>query len=272
MLGRLLIIGIYMAYITLSEVQKVYPNGFGALKTVNLEIEQGQFIVVLGPSGAGKSTLLRVINGLDPATAGVIKIGGVTVDRRSYRKIRAHVGMIFQHFNLVDRLSVITNVLTGRLAERHWLSSLFYLFPKTDYQIAEAALEEVGLLDKAWNRADNLSGGQQQRVSIARALAQQPKLILADEPIASLDPKSSEEVLKLLKKICVEKGITVIINLHQVEFAKQYADRIIALNDGWIVFDDTAENLSQTKLNEIYGTTTKDEEAENEHELVLAHA
>ncbi|PKM13010.1 MAG: phosphonate ABC transporter ATP-binding protein [Gammaproteobacteria bacterium HGW-Gammaproteobacteria-3] len=259
-----------MAYISLRAVHKTYPNGYCALKNFNLDIEAGQFIAVLGPSGAGKSTLLRAMNALDPATQGEISIDGVALNKKNYRKIRAHVGMVFQQFNLVNRLNVMTNVLVGRLAEHSWLSSLFYLFPKTDYQIAEAALREVDLLDKAWSRADKLSGGQQQRVGIARALAQQPKLILADEPIASLDPKASEEVLKLLRKICSEKGITVIINLHQVEYAKQYADRIIALNAGTLVFDGSPEQLTQARQAEIYGTVA--EEIYHEPELVLAHA
>jgi len=258
-----------MAYISLTAVHKTYPNGYCALKNITLDIEAGQFIAVLGPSGAGKSTLLRAMNALDPATQGEIRIDGVVLSKKNYRQMRAHIGMVFQQFNLVDRLNVMTNVLVGRLAERGWLNSLFYLFPKTDYQIAEAALREVDLLDKAWSRADKLSGGQQQRVGIARALAQQPKLILADEPIASLDPKASEEVLKLLRKICSEKGITVIVNLHQVEYARQYADRIIALNAGSLVFDGSPEQLTKAKQAEIYGTTY--EETSHDAELVLAY-
>ncbi len=258
-----------MAYISLRNVHKVYPNGFCALKNINLDIEAGQFIAMLGPSGAGKSTLLRAINALDPASQGDITIDGVILTQKNHRKMRAHIGMVFQQFNLVDRLNVMTNVLVGCLAERSWLSSLFYLFPKTDYQLAEAAIREVDLLDKAWSRADKLSGGQQQRVGIARALAQQPKLILADEPIASLDPKSSEEVLKLLRKICSEKGITIIVNLHQVEYAKQYADRIIALKAGELVFDGSPEQLTKAKQAEIYGTTV--EEKSHESNMVLAY-
>jgi len=259
-----------MAYISLKFVHKTYPNGFCALKDINLQINNGEFIAVLGPSGAGKSTLLRVMNGLDPATQGEICIDGEVLTRSNRRKMRAHIGMVFQQFNLVDRLNVMTNVLIGRLSERGWLSSLFYLFPKSDFQIAETALREVDLVDKAWSRADKLSGGQQQRVGIARALAQQPKLILADEPIASLDPKASEEVLKLLRKICSEKGITVIVNLHQVEYAKQYADRVLALNAGRLIFDGSPEQLTGSKLETIYGTTTP--ETYHANELALAHA
>ncbi len=241
-----------MTAIKLSAVYKTYPNGFCALNDINVGISSGEFVAVLGASGAGKSTLLRAINGLDPATAGSITVGDLAVARHSYRKIRRQTGMIFQHFNLIDGLNVMTNVLTGRLANRHWLSSLFYLFSKPDYRIAEDALREVDLLEKAWNRADTLSGGQQQRVGIARALAQQPGIILADEPVASLDPKSSVEVLDLLKKICTEKGITVLVNLHQVEFAVRYADRIIALNQGRLIFDGQPAQLDQSLLNTIY--------------------
>lgn len=242
-----------MSHITLNQVHKTHPNGFRALQNVSLEIKSGEFIAILGPSGAGKSTLLRVLNALDPASEGQIHIDGKLLHKHNYRQVRARIGMIFQHFNLVDRLNVMTNVLTGRLANRHWLTSMFYLFPKQDFEIAAKALQEVGLSEKAWQRSDRLSGGQQQRVGIARALAQEPKVILADEPVASLDPKSSEEVLKLLKKICEEKGITVIVNLHQVDLAKQYADRIIALNSGKVVFDDTPDALTEQAHNYIYG-------------------
>ncbi|MBK6618681.1 MAG: phosphonate ABC transporter ATP-binding protein [Nitrosomonas sp.] len=260
-----------MACITLRNVTKTYPDGFCALKNINLDIAAGEFIAILGPSGAGKSTLLRTINALDPASSGEISIDGEVLTPRNRRRVRARIGMVFQQFNLVDRLNVMTNVLIGRLAERGWLSSLFYLFPQSDFQIAEAALREVDLLDKAWSRADKLSGGQQQRVGIARALAQQPKLILADEPVASLDPKASEDVLALLRKICTEKGITVVVNLHQVEYARQYADRIIALNAGSVMFDGSPEHLGPSKLAVIYGITTP-LESRHADKLALAHA
>lgn len=259
-----------MSYISLRAVCKTYPNGFNALNNINLDIPTGEFVVVLGSSGSGKSTLLRTINGLDPASDGVITIDSQIVNKKSNQKIRAQIGMIFQHFNLVDRLNVMTNVLTGRLAKRHWLSSLFYLFPQSDYQIAIEALTEVSLLEKAWSRADTLSGGQQQRVGIARALAQQPNIILADEPVASLDPKSSEEVLKLLKKICVEKGITVIVNLHQVDFAMQNADRIVALKSGQLIFDGKPSLMDTITMNEIYNLAQ--EEVENDSKLAMADA
>ncbi|MDT8405863.1 MAG: phosphonate ABC transporter ATP-binding protein [Methylococcales bacterium] len=260
-----------MSAIILKQVGKTYANGFKALNGIDLTIEQGQFVVVLGPSGAGKSTLLRVINAMDPANSGEVTVDGELVQGRNLRKIRARIGMVFQHFNLVDRLNVMTNVLTGRLAYRHWLGSLLQLFPKSDFELAEAALAEVGLVDKAWQRADQLSGGQQQRVAIARALTQQPRVILADEPVASLDPKSSEDVLALLKKICVEKNITVIANLHQIEFAKIYADRIVALNAGRVVFDGPPDDLTDHRLNQIYGLDAKESQHDRD-ELALADA
>lgn len=241
-----------MNFLQLIEVDKIYANGVQALRSVSLSIEPGSFTVILGPSGAGKSTLLRMINGLDRPSSGRVVFNGNALAGGKLRQIRSQIGMVFQQFNLVDRLYVMTNVLCGRLSRRSLLSTFFYLFPQKDFTIARHALTRVGLLDKAWQRADTLSGGQQQRVGVARALAQQPKLILADEPVASLDPVSSQEVLQLLKDICVEDGITIIANLHQVELAKQYADRTIALNAGRIVFDGPPEQLSERVLHRIY--------------------
>lgn len=241
-----------MSSISLRDVTKRFPNGFEALKGIDTDIQQGSFTVVLGPSGAGKSTLLRMMNGLESPTRGEVRIGEEIVDTHKLRQIRAKVAMVFQQFNLVDRLSVVTNVLTGRLAQRSWVGSVFYLFRKEDMGIVEQALMRVGLSDKAWSRADKLSGGQQQRVGIARALAQQPKVILADEPVASLDPVSSEEVMTLLRQICDRDGITVVVNLHQVELARRFADRIIGMNSGKIVFDGRPEEMTQSVLRTIY--------------------
>ncbi|MEJ2403645.1 MAG: phosphonate ABC transporter ATP-binding protein [Candidatus Thiodiazotropha sp.] len=241
-----------MSVISIRSVSKRFPNGFEALTGIDTEIETGSFTVVLGPSGAGKSTLLRLMNGLETATSGEVAIAGETVKACNLRQIRSQVGMVFQQFNLVDRLSVITNVLTGRLGHRSWIGSLFYLFRQKDMDIAQSALARVGLMDKAWNRADKLSGGQQQRVGIARALAQQPKIILADEPVASLDPVSSEEIMNLMREICDRDGITVVINLHQVELARRFADRIIGMNSGRIVFHGSAEQMTQEVLRTIY--------------------
>ena len=176
--------------------------------------------------------------------------------------------MVFQQFNLVNRLSVMTNVLTGRLAYRSWLSSAFYLFCKEDLDIAREALSRVGLTEKAWERADKLSGGQQQRVGIARALAQRPKVILADEPVASLDPVTSEEIMSLLREICEREGITVVVNLHQVDLARRFADRIIGMSSGKIVFDGHPQQMSQPELHTIYHR----EGIENDNSLDMALA
>jgi len=241
-----------MKKISFHAVEKRYPNGFHALRGVSLEIEAGSFTVILGPSGAGKSTLLRLVNGLETPTAGHVAFGPTAPSRSSLRGIRSGIGMVFQQFNLVGRLSVMTNVLTGRLAHRSWLGSIFYLFRREDIAIAREALERVGLVDKAWERADRLSGGQQQRVGIARALAQRPQIILADEPVASLDPVSSDDVMQLLRGICDRDGITVLVNLHQVEHARRYADRVIGLNSGQVVFDGAPGQLDSISLNRIY--------------------
>ena len=257
-----------MSIISIKSATKRFPNGFEAIKGITADIAAGSFTVILGPSGAGKSTLLRLMNGLETPTGGSIHITGETLGKSNLRKMRSCVGMVFQQFNLVERLSVVTNVLTGRLAHRSWLGSLLYLFRNEDMEIAQEALARVGLTDKAWNRADKLSGGQQQRVGIARALAQRPKVILADEPVASLDPVSSEEIMMLLREICDRDGITVVVNLHQVDLAKRFADRIIGMNSGRVVFDGTPAELSPLTLQTIY----KRDEIENDTNLDLALA
>lgn len=257
-----------MSAISIQSVTKRFPNGFEALGGIDTEIQSGSFTVVLGPSGAGKSTLLRLVNGLETPTTGAVRIGGEIVAARSLRHIRSRVAMVFQQFNLVDRLSVVTNVLTGRLAHRSWVGSVFYLFHKEDMDIARESLSRVALTDKAWSRADKLSGGQQQRVGIARALAQQPKVILADEPVASLDPVSSEEIMTLLREICDRDGITVVVNLHQVDLARRFADRIIGMNSGKIVFDGSPQQMTQSVLRAIY----QREGIENDSHLDLALA
>lgn len=259
-----------MSVIHARSVTKRFPNGFEALKGIDLEIQPGSFTVVLGPSGAGKSTLLRLLNGLETPTSGEVRVYGQPVDRRHLRRIRSQVAMVFQQFNLVGRLSCVTNVLTGRLAHRSWLGSVFYLFREEDMAIARGALYRVGLTDKAWERADKLSGGQQQRVGIARALAQQPKVILADEPVASLDPVTSEEIMTLLREICDRDGITVVVNLHQVELARRFADRIIGMNSGKIVFDGSPDQMTQPVLRTIYQREgIKDD---NSLDMALAYA
>ncbi len=243
-----------MSLIQVNQVSKRYENGFQALYPTTLTINSGEFTVILGPSGAGKSTLLRLLNGLETPSTGEVIVGDRKLTPSNQRSIRARVGMVFQQFNLVTRLNVMTNVLTGRLYYRRWWESLFYLFHQRDYEIAHWAIARVGLTDKAWNRASQLSGGQQQRVAIARVLAQQPSVILADEPVASLDPVTSTEIMELLRGICLSDGVNVIASLHQVGLAMQFADRIIALKQGQVVFDGSAVDLfnCQDTLQHIY--------------------
>ena len=259
-----------MSTISIKSLTKRFPNGFEALKGISTDIAAGSFTVILGPSGAGKSTLLRLLNGLETPTGGSVRIAGETLEKATLRKLRSSVAMVFQQFNLVERLSVVTNVLTGRLAHRSWVGSVFYLFRNEDMDIAQEALARVGLTDKAWSRVDKLSGGQQQRVGIARALAQRPKVILADEPVASLDPVASEEIMGLLREICDRDGITVVVNLHQVDLARRFADRIIGMNSGKIVFDGSPKHMTQSVMRTIY--QREDIEDDNSLDLALAYA
>ena len=225
-----------------------------ALRDVDLHVPRGEFCVVLGPSGAGKTTLLRCINRLVEPGAGDIRIGGqrITGERRQLREIRRHLGMIFQDHNLVPRLSVLKNVLTGRLATMPVLPSLLQWFPQADIDIALLCLARIDLSDKAYARADRLSGGEQQRVGIARALAQQPGAILADEPVASLDPKTARVVLGDLRRAAHDLGIAVLCNLHQVEYASEFADRIIGVSSGRVVFEGAPRALDESALERIY--------------------
>ncbi len=225
-----------------------------ALREIDLQVPRGEFCVVLGPSGAGKSTLLRCINRLVEPATGQVRVDGreVTGDRKQLRETRRHIGMIFQDHNLVPRLSVLKNVLTGRLASMPATAALLQWFPQADIDIALRCLERVDLADKAWSRADRISGGQQQRVGIARALAQQPGAILADEPVASLDPRSARIVLGDLQRAARDLGIAVLCNLHQVEYAMEFADRIIGLSAGRMVFDGKPATLDESSLERIY--------------------
>lgn len=261
-----------MARIELVEVSKRYRNDVLALRPTTLTVEAGEFVAVMGPSGAGKSTLVRTINGLEAPSGGAVRVGGVEVGPRTVRAVRSRVGMVFQGFNLVDRLSVTTNVLTGRLSRRSWLGSVLYLFREEDLRVAHEALERVGLVDKAWERADRLSGGQRQRVGIARALAQRPEVILADEPVASLDPVTAREIMALLREINRRDGITVVVNLHQPELIRAYADRVIGMNAGAIVFDGPPGALDGTALNRIYRRAGERAEREALDAPALAHA
>ncbi|WP_288251794.1 phosphonate ABC transporter ATP-binding protein [uncultured Hydrogenophaga sp.] len=227
---------------------------FDALKGIDLDVAPGEFLVVLGPSGAGKSTLLRCINRLCEPTQGEIHVDGqaVTSDRASLRRARRQVAMIFQHYNVVPRLSVLKNVLTGRLGAMPSVLSWLQVFPRRDIDIARECLRRVELEEKAELRTDTLSGGQKQRVGIARALAQQPRVILADEPVASLDPKTSRTVLQYLKQASRELGITVVCNLHQIEYAREFGERIVGVSGGRIVFEGGPDQLTEEVLHRIY--------------------
>lgn len=244
------------AMISFQGVSKTY-TGAGAtvaLREISIDVEKGEFLVILGPSGAGKSTLMRCVNRLVEPTEGKVFLNGreVTSKKRELRHVRRQVGMVFQQFNLVKRLSVLMNVLTGRLAYHTVLRSVFYSFSQEDKRTAIECLARVNMEHKAIQRADTLSGGEQQRVAIARALAQAPKVILADEPVASLDPKIARQVLTYLKQVAEELGITVLCNLHQVEYAREYAERVVGLSRGTVVFDGPSGNLTDDILQQIY--------------------
>jgi phosphonate transport system ATP-binding protein len=244
-----------MSRIHFTDTSVTYPGGLVALKNVDLTIEEGEFVVIVGLSGAGKSTLLRAINGLVPVT-GSVTVGGrevVGASNKEIREIRSDVGMIFQTFNLVNRARVMNNVLMGRLSKVPRWRSMVGLWPPQDKEIALQSLERVGIVEKAYIRASDLSGGQQQRVGIARALAQEPKIILADEPVASLDPVTSHIVMRDLKRINRDLGITTIINLHFLDLARQYGERLIGLRDGELVYDGSIADVDDDVFRDIYG-------------------
>jgi phosphonate transport system ATP-binding protein len=245
-----------------------YGGGVKALQGIDLHIADGEFVVVVGLSGAGKSTLVRAVNGLVPLTSGRLEVNGVDVtrlSRRQLRDLRAGIGMIFQSFNLVNRTTVLNNVLMGRLHRVPTWRTLLGLYPKDDVEIAMQSLERVEIVEKAYVRASNLSGGQRQRVGIARALAQQPRVILADEPVASLDPPTSHVVMRDLQRINRELGITTIVNLHFLDLATKYADRIVGLRAGEMVFDGPGHEADATVFERIYGRSlTADDTMEKE--------
>ena len=243
--------------IVFDHVSKTYPNGYQALKNINLTIEQGEFVAIIGLSGAGKSTLIRTINRMHDITDGTLTVDGVNameLKGARLRQFRRKIGMIFQSFNLVTRTTVIKNVLTSRVPELPFWRALLGAYPKKDKLEALEALDKVGILDKAFVRADQLSGGQQQRVALARTLAQNPKIILADEPVASLDPVTAKQVMDDFRRINREMNISVLINIHHVDLALQYADRVIGIKAGEVVYDGPASEVNEAVLAEVYGS------------------
>ncbi|MBO4378074.1 MAG: phosphonate ABC transporter ATP-binding protein [Clostridia bacterium] len=249
--------------IKFEHVYKQYPNGVLGLNDVNLEIQQGEFVAVIGLSGAGKSTLIRTVNKMIDITGGKLTVNGTdvsTLSRRALRKFRRKIGMVFQSFNLVTRTSVINNVLSARVADMSFVRTLLGLYSKKDKMLALESLDKVGILEKAYTRADQLSGGQQQRVALARTLAQNPEIILADEPVAALDPVMADIVMEDFKRINREMNITVVINIHHVDLALQYADRVIGIRAGQIVYDGPTADVNDDVLKQIYGRELKDDE------------
>ncbi len=248
----------------IQHLTKVYEDGTVALEDVSFTVEDGEFLILIGLSGSGKSTLLRCINRLIDPTEGKIIWNGIDITAAStseLREIRKHIGMIFQQFNLVKRSSVLANVLSGRLGYYQSWGSLVGWWPKKEKERAFHNLQRVGIADKAWNRADALSGGQQQRVGIARAMMQEPKLMLADEPVSSLDPATSHSVLKYLKQLNQE-GITVLCSLHFLSLAREYGSHIIALKDGHLVFEGEPRDIDRKRFKEIYGEEATEVEIE----------
>lgn len=248
--------------IIFDHVSKVYPNGTVGLDDVNLTIQGGEFVAIIGRSGAGKSTLLRSVNRMHQITSGTLTVNGTdvsTLSGKSLRRFRRGIGMVFQSFNLVSRTTVIRNVLSARVPEMPFWRVLLGAFRKEDKITALESLDKVGILDKAYIRADQLSGGQQQRVALARTLAQKPKIILADEPVAALDPVTAKQVMEDFVRINKEMGISILLNIHHVELAIEYADRIIGIRAGKIVYDGPSKEVDQTVLDSIYGEAAKQE-------------
>lgn len=240
----------------IENLTKVYDNGFKALDNISFEVPDGQFISLIGLSGSGKSTLLRCINRLIEPTEGRIiwnDLDITAVSAEEIRYLRRRIGMIFQQFNLVKRSSVLTNVLSGRLGYTNPIFSMINYFPAADRQRALANLKRVGIPEQAYKRASELSGGQQQRVAIARALMQNPELMLADEPVSSLDPATADSVMQYLDALNKEDGLTVIASLHFLSLARAYSDRVIALKDGKLEFDGPPADINQVRFKEIYG-------------------
>ena len=241
--------------IKFEDVGKKYPTGFEGLKHVNLEIEQGEFVAIIGLSGAGKSTLIRTINRMHDVTSGKLTVDDVDVmslSGKQLRRFRRKIGMIFQSFNLITRTTVIKNVLTALVPDMPWYRSVFGIYSKEEKLQALECLDKVGILDKAFVRADQLSGGQQQRVALARTLAQNPAIILADEPVAALDPVTANQVMGDFKRINEDMNMSILINIHHVDLALKYANRVVGIRAGEIVYDGPASEVTPEVLANIY--------------------
>ena len=256
--------------IEFKNVYKTYPNGFTALKNINLQIEQGEFVAIIGLSGAGKSTILRCINRMHDISKGELTVDGVEVDSlrgKELRRYRRKVGMIFQSFNLVTRSTAIKNVLTADVPDMPFFKVLFGIFSKEQKMHALESLDKVGILDKAYTRCDQLSGGQQQRVALARTLNQNPKIILADEPVASLDPITAKQVMQDFVRINKEYKISILLNIHHVDLALKYCDRVIGIRADEIVFDGPASTITQEQIDEVYNGAKAPTMGEGEGEI-----
>lgn len=261
--------------VTFENVSKTFPNGHRALKNVSLTFGAGEFVAVVGLSGAGKSTLIRCVNRLVTPTEGRVIVAGqdITALRDSeLRAVRARIGMIFQNYNLVRRSSVLRNVLAGRLAHLPTWRTVLGLFPAADTELALRSLERVGIPEKAYQRADTLSGGQQQRVAIARALAQNPYILLADEPVASLDPPTAHQVMRDLKNLSREESLLTLVNLHFIDMAQEYADRVIGLRAGEVVFDGPGAGMTEADFEAIYNRRIRPDDLRGALEVVLPEA
>ncbi|OZB91625.1 phosphonate ABC transporter ATP-binding protein [Paenibacillus sp. XY044] len=253
------------ALLEFKHVSKQYGSETRALTDVSFSVRGGEFVSIIGPSGAGKSTLLRCINRMIDASSGEICIEGKNVlefRKKELKRLRTSIGMIFQHYNLVDRLSVMENVLHGRLGYKSTLAGMLGLYREEEKQQAYQILGILGLEEQVYKRCDQLSGGQKQRVGIARALIQGPKMLLCDEPIASLDPNASKVIMDHLRHISTNLGITVVVNLHQVETALKYSDRIIGVNRGRIVYNGTPGHMTSEELQRIYGSERREQRAD----------
>lgn len=250
-----------MSLLQVDALTKRYGSETLALDSISFDVQPGEFVAVIGPSGAGKSTLLRCVNRLVDASSGEVRFDGVsmtTLRGAALRRHRTQIGMIFQHYNLVNRLSVIENVLHGRLGYKGTLQGMLGLYTEEEKHEAVQIINSLGLSEQMYKRCDQLSGGQKQRVGIARALVQRPKMLLCDEPIASLDPNAAKIIMDTLRDINRNMGITVLVNLHQVDVALHYAERVIGINSGRVIYDGSPLHLSNEQIYQIYGSEAGD--------------